>query len=798
MNVDKKKIQVEVLAPAGSLDIMKAVVAAGADAIYLGGNMFGARAFANNFNDEELIGAIEYAHLFGRKVYLTVNTLLKSREIENSLIEYLIPFYEAGLDAVIVQDMGVLKLIRKHFPDMDIHASTQMTQTGVYGSRLLKELGASRIVTSREMNLQEIKQLHEKLDVEIESFVHGALCYCYSGQCLLSSFNGGRSGNRGRCAQPCRMSYDVYDSGAKINDKNNSYALSPKDMCALQILPDVIDSGVYSLKIEGRMKNVTYAAMVTHIYRKYVDMYLEKGRDGFKVDKQDMDALSDIYNRGAFTTGYYDSIKGKKMMSLGRPNHMGTECLKVVSNKAGRITFKALKNVNRGDVFEIDKEHSFESGADVAAGQTFVVNLPKKYPLYEGRVVNRMNNAKIKAYVADNYVGTSPEIHVDMKLVVRKNENISLTVMYDGIEKTCTGEIITEAQSRPASEQELVKNLKKTGDTCFVVDNTEVELDDGVFVPVGWIKELRRNVLEQLETHLKHSHVRTYNKPDYVEMYNKEETLNDNGFLIRKAVYLHNINHVKQAATVSGVQSIYLDYKLLYECTDEELKICVSYCALREIDVYVVLPHILKADKYDKFKKLCEKASGCGISRYLCRNIEQIGFLGSSNWKKLSGDVHIITDSSIYIFNAFAKDELRKMCEKSGIVLDRMTLPLELTDKEMLPVAGTDTELVVYGSVPLMVSEQCVRKTYGRCDGNWGSVKLTGFKGNEYTVNSMCEFCYTVMDGKKLNLTQENLEDFNKCVIRYEFDESGADDIQLVMTDGVSGGTTGHFHQAID
>ena len=458
MNVDKRKTQVEVLAPAGSLDIMKAVVAAGADAIYLGGNMFGARAFANNFNDEELICAIEYAHLFGRKVYLTVNTLLKSREIENSLIEYLIPFYEAGLDAVIVQDMGVFNLIRKHFPDMDIHASTQMTQTGVYGSRLLKELGATRIVTSREMNLQEIKQLHERLDVEIESFVHGALCYCYSGQCLLSSFNGGRSGNRGRCAQPCRMPYDVYDNGEKINNRNNSYALSPKDMCALQILPDVIESGVYSLKIEGRMKNVTYAAMVTHIYRKYVDMYLERGRKGFKVDKKDIDDLSDIYNRGAFTTGYYDSVKGKKMMSLGRPNHMGTECLKVVSNKAGRITFKALKNVNRGDVFEIDKEHSFESGADVAAGQTLVVNLPKKYPLYEGRIVNRMNNAKIKAYVADNYVGITPKLHVDMRLVVRKNENISLTVMYDGIEKTCTGEIVT-GQVIEVNKDEIILSI---------------------------------------------------------------------------------------------------------------------------------------------------------------------------------------------------------------------------------------------------------------------------------------------------------------------------------------------------
>ena len=795
MNVDKRKTQVEVLAPAGSLDIMKAVVAAGADAIYLGGNMFGARAFANNFNDEELICAIEYAHLFGRKVYLTVNTLLKSREIENSLIEYLIPFYEAGLDAVIVQDMGVFNLIRKHFPDMDIHASTQMTQTGVYGSRLLKELGATRIVTSREMNLQEIKQLHERLDVEIESFVHGALCYCYSGQCLLSSFNGGRSGNRGRCAQPCRMPYDVYDNGEKINNRNNSYALSPKDMCALQILPDVIESGVYSLKIEGRMKNVTYAAMVTHIYRKYVDMYLERGRKGFKVDKKDIDDLSDIYNRGAFTTGYYDSVKGKKMMSLGRPNHMGTECLKVVSNKAGRITFKALKNVNRGDVFEIDKEHSFESGADVAAGQTLVVNLPKKYPLYEGRIVNRMNNAKIKAYVADNYVGITPKLHVDMRFVVRKNENISLTVMYDGIEKTCTGEIVTEAQSRPASEEELVKNLKKTGDTCFVVEDAEVQLDDGVFV--GWIKELRRNVLEQLETHLKHSLVRTYNKPECAEPDDRENT-DDNNYQVRKAAYLHDIAQVKKAASVSGVESIYLDYKMFYMNDENSLKEAVKHCQSHGIYVYMFLPHILKAEKYDKFKCLCEKASDCGIDRFVCRNIEQIGFLGSDNWKKLSDKVHIITDSSIYIFNTFAKDELRRLCSNAGVILDRMTLPLELTDKEMKPVIGSDTELVVYGNVPLMVSEQCVRRTYGRCDGSWGSINITGPKGSSYTVESMCEFCYSVMNGEKLNLTKENPEECGVCVIRYEFDESEADDIQLVMTDGVSGGTTGHFHQAID
>ena len=408
-----------------------------------------------------------------------------------------------------------------------------------------------------------------------------------------------------------------------------------------------------------------------------------------------------------------------------------------------------------------------------------------------------MNNAKIKAYVADNYVGTTPKLHVDMKLIVRKNENISLTVMYDGIEKTCTGEIVTEAQNRPASEEELVKNLKKTGDTCFVVEDAEVQLDDGVFVPVGWIKELRRNVLEQLETHLKHSLVRTYNKPECAETDDKKEE-DDNNYQVRKAAYLHDIAQVKEAASVSGVESIYLDYKMFYMNDENSLKEAVKHCQSHGIYVYMFLPHILKAEKYDKFKCLCEKASDCGIDRFVCRNIEQIGFLGSDNWKKLSDKVHIITDSSIYIFNTFAKDELRRLCSNAGVILDRMTLPLELTDKEMKPVIGSDTELVVYGDVPLMVSEQCVRRTYGRCDGSWGSINITGPKGSSYTVESMCEFCYSVMNGEKLNLTKENPEESMNCVIRYEFDERAADDIQLVMTDGVCGGTTGHFHQAID
>ena len=373
MKINKK---VEVLAPAGSYEIMEAVINAGADAVYLGGDSFGARAFAGNLNKEELLKAIDYAHIRDRKIYLTVNTLLKEHELGTQLIEYLKPFYEAGLDAVIVQDMGVFKLIREHFPDMPIHASTQMTITGAEGAKILENLHATRVVTARELKLDEIKAIHNSCNIEIESFVHGALCYCYSGQCLLSSMNGGRSGNRGRCAQPCRMEYDVYDSdGSMLESSEGRYVLSPKDMCAIKILPDIIDAGVYSLKIEGRMKNVTYAAAVTALYRKYVDMYLEYGRKGYKVDDNDINDLMDLYNRGAFTTGYYNSNKGMQMMSVQRPNHMGTRALEVMSNVSGRITFKALEQINPQDVFEIDRDNSFSSGDSYKTGQTFEVNL---------------------------------------------------------------------------------------------------------------------------------------------------------------------------------------------------------------------------------------------------------------------------------------------------------------------------------------------------------------------------------------------------------------------------------------
>lgn len=295
----------ELLAPAGSLEILKGVIESGADAVYVGGSMFGARAYANNFTEEELLEAIDFAHLRGVKVYLTVNTLIKNSEF-SKLYDYLLPYYKRGLDAVIVQDIGVVKAIHEYFPSMEIHTSTQMTVTGADGVRFLSQFGVTRVVMAREVSLAEMKRIHEKTGMELEAFVHGALCYSYSGQCLFSSILGGRSGNRGRCAQPCRLPYTV-------EGKKDEYILSLKDMCGIKALDKLHDAGVYSLKIEGRMKQLEYACGVVKYYRSYIDSMKP-------VTDADYDRIKALGNRCGFTDGYYFDHNGSDMVTYVKPN----------------------------------------------------------------------------------------------------------------------------------------------------------------------------------------------------------------------------------------------------------------------------------------------------------------------------------------------------------------------------------------------------------------------------------------------------------------------------------------------
>lgn len=402
-------MKVELLAPAGSYQTVVAAIAAGADAVYMGGMKFGARAYAENGDEDTVIKAIKYVHLHGKSLYLTVNTLLKNKEMEEELYEYLLPYYRAGLDAVIVQDPGVLLFIREHFPDLPIHASTQMTITGKYSAELLEQMGCTRIVTARELSLEEIADIRSRISVEIESFIHGALCYCYSGQCLMSSMLGGRSGNRGRCAQPCRLPYQVSDHGKVVNGEKNQYALSPKDMCTIEILPQIIEAGVFSLKIEGRMKKPEYTAGVVRIYRKYLDLYLNHP-EKYRVEKKDLQELFDLYNRDGFHTGYYLDHNGPEMMAV--KNIKTTEGQK--SRNDALFAQIREEYVEKTDSIGIDgclelykgKPSRLTVGDMVCEGA--VVDAAMKQPLDEDRVRKQMNKTGNTPFVFENLT-----IHMD-------------------------------------------------------------------------------------------------------------------------------------------------------------------------------------------------------------------------------------------------------------------------------------------------------------------------------------------------------------------------------------------------
>lgn len=347
------KNEMELLAPAGSYEGLVAAINAGADAVYIGGKKFGARAYADNPEEDKLIAGIRYAHLQGKKVYMTINTLLKEKELHGELYDYVKGYYEAGLDAVIVQDFGVLSFLKKYFPALPVHASTQMTITGLDGVKFLEEQGVKRVVLARELSLKEVENICQNVSAEIECFVHGAICYCYSGQCLFSSFLGGRSGNRGRCAQPCRLPYQTYEG------KKALYPLSLKDMMTIEYLPELIQAGITSLKIEGRMKRPEYASGVVEIYRKYIDLY-QKNPENFQIDSKDKERLLQLYSRSGNSTGYYKQHNGRNMITLENPAYIsGEDALfqslkEKYTNKTKKHNISGILRVFKGKPLELD------------------------------------------------------------------------------------------------------------------------------------------------------------------------------------------------------------------------------------------------------------------------------------------------------------------------------------------------------------------------------------------------------------------------------------------------------------
>lgn len=833
----------EVLAPAGTYECFRAAINAGADAVYLGGSMFGARAFAGNFEEAELIKAIRTAHLYGRKVYLTVNTLLRNDELEK-LVQYVKPYYEEGLDAVIVQDYGVFAVLREAFPGLDLHASTQMTITGKYGAQLLKDMGAARVVPARELSAKEIRDIYDNVDVEIESFVHGALCYCYSGQCLLSSMIGGRSGNRGRCAQPCRLTYSA-------NGISEKYLLSPKDMCTIEAVPDILDAGVYSLKIEGRMKSPEYVAGVSYAYRKYVDMYLEKGRDGYRVEEQDIRQLMDLYNRGGFCKGYYYAQNDKSMMTFDRPNHQGI----VVGNiKNGELILS--QEVNPGDVLEFPDGSEYTTPTGKKSGRLALPKGVLKNPK-NGATVYRTRNNELLGQLRAGYIDNDIKIPVRMEIFLKSGERACLKLLSGDKELVVYGDVLEPSDKRPAVREDVVKQLKKLGGTAFSSDEGSIvtEIQGSPFVPVRLLNDLRRNALEELESMLLSGYKRNHeymkvqasmtagvleadaaqenagvqeiadaqenagiqentaaqcnaaceaglterrDSPEgqhdiTVQVMNKEQL----EAVLRTAH--NNVSRIYISTELSGI-----DGAITMKGMVDEYNAGIS-ANNRKIEVYMAMPYIFRDRAVTLFERKLEDVKAAGFDGMLIRSPEELGYIRKKGLYELYAG-RVVADYNVYTYNKAAFDEYIRL----GI--HDFTLSEELNAGQLRGLCRSVQdrniylEKLVYGYLPLMVTAGCTLKYTSKdkpC-GRPGVYYLTDRKGKQLAALNSCSYCYNLIYNsvpEYLLDKPDEIRNMGVDALRLSFSIEGADEVENIMkmnADSVKAYTRGHYNRGVD
>ena len=740
------KDRVEILAPAGSMECLKAAITAGADAVYTGGALFGARAYAHNLTEEELVEAIDYVHLHGRRLYLTVNTLIKDREMEKQMYDYLLPYYRQGLDAVIVQDIGLFRFIRKHFPDLPIHASTQMTLTGVDGAKFLEKEGAQRIVTSRELSMAEVKKIADETELEIESFVHGALCYCYSGQCLFSSFIGGRSGNRGQCAQPCRLLYRTPEA------KRPQYLLSLKDICTLELIPEMIESGIYSFKIEGRMKKPEYAAAVAFQYRKYADLYLKYYEEcpaeedpaayamkKYRVREEDRQMLLDLYNRGGFHTGYYHTQNGREMISLNRPNHAGVPAVKVLAKKGRNVTAKALTDLYPQDIIELpmrkgrEKADNYTCKDAIRKGMNVQIPVFADTPFKRDEIWMRTRNSTLIDTLREEFVNGKIKERICGTFRLYPQEKATLMVKCRDAEITVAGEKAQEALSQPMSRERIEKQLRKTGNTEFEFSFLKVEIGEKVFLPMQSLNELRREALETLEKVLCEKYRRSGEvkdpEEDKTELSMEEEVLSGWTASVRTAEQMEVILEEE------AIGRIYVDctmFPRIWEKDSYVEWITKVHAAGKEI--YLVMPYIFRERTRKQYEAAYNRIFGAGWDGILIANYESFAFLKEHGYTG-----RIMTDYNLYEFN----QESRKFWKEKGVF--EFTAPVELTERELQDLRVKDGEVIVYGYLPMMISAGCIQKTTRGCLKKSGQTTITDRYRNPFVVKNECDYCYNIL-----------------------------------------------------
>ena len=840
----------EILAPAGSMEALKAALSAGADAVYMGGSSFGARAYADNPDTDEMIEAIRYVHLRGKRLYLTVNTLVKEQEF-GALYEFLAPYYSAGLDAAIVQDVGVMRFLAKEFPGLSLHASTQMTLTAAEGLRLFDKYPVTRLVPARELSLPEIADICKKSGKEVEIFVHGALCYCYSGQCLMSSMIGGRSGNRGRCAQPCRMEYDSEEKGKK-------YWLSPKDLSGLTMLPELINTGAASFKIEGRMKRPEYAAAVTAAYRKFTDLYGSLGEEGYRAYlrehpnllAEETERLADVYNRGGFTSGCFTAHNGKCLMSMNRPGHFGVPVGEVVSGGKGEALIRLTKDVQAQDVLELRREeekasgvpgyYEYTLGTGAKAGEKIKAKLLPKLSAKPGDTVYRMRNSVLLEQLSDTYVKKELKVPVTGTFYAKAGEVCTLEVSASGesllvpvafpeqkkelVSVVCEGFVCERAGKLPATEDTVKKQLSKTGNEPFYFEKLNVTLADDVFLPNGLLNELRRTALsmlsEEIQSRFKRREVSECVGPEAescpklavsAETEIEKETACRNREDGCCLPYLDCIVSTKaQAETVATyprVRRIYVDF------TGYGVSAACEYAKelrQRGKEVWYCFPRICRRETLERFKISWEELKQC-FDGYLIRNYEALFLVTETD---LQWQTRCALDYTMYVMNREAKAFYR---EQFGNIDGILTAPVELSQRELQSLGVEDMTLVAYGRLPLMVSAHCVKKSMGLCRNKKGMecledtepVVLTDRVGKKLPVKQNCLECYNLIYNPEcLSLLDgtDTVERLHPHAIRLDFTFETKEETERILRSADGGDapvtgpgyTRGHFKRGVE
>lgn len=759
------KKSVEVLSPAGSMESLKAAVMAGADAVYLGGTKFGARAYADNFDEKTLMDAIDYVHLHGRKIYLTINTLLKDRELSQELYVYLLPYYKQGIDAVIVQDTGVLEFVKKYFPGLPIHASTQMTITSEAGGRFMEAQGVERVVPARELNLGEIKRLKANTNLEVECFVHGALCYGYSGQCLFSSLVGGRSGNRGQCAQPCRLPYQNSETSG------NAYLLSPKDMCTLDILPDLMEAGIDSFKIEGRMKKPEYVAVVTKLYKKYVKRYLQNGKKGYTVEQKDKEMLLDIYNRGGFHVGYYKTQNGKDMMALKRPNHAGVEAILVQEQTGQKVIGKALTALHGQDVIEIPgSKDNYTLGDNPLTNGKVVLNVGRGVRLQPGTKLNRTKNEELLSAVRKEIEHTKIQEKINGKLILSSTKPAKLDIIFSDIYVSVTGDIPEKALNQPTSKERLETQLRKTGNMEFAFETLDIHMEEQLFVSMQGINDLRRRGMDELTRAI----AKQYRRKEVVQETIFKKDKQSHPFPKEWHVSVETKEQFAVVVAQKEVRRIYVDAnitKQFYKQPSASAYVEKGHSAGKEI--YYAMPYIFRDSARKQYEEAYQSIEDSRFDGMLVRNYESYQFLMDHHYEK-----DIVLDYNMYQFNGYSKQFWDKQA------MTTQTAPVELNVHELKELDVTAYEFVLYGYLPMMVSAQCIKKNTTGCEHQSGQLKISDRYQNEFVVKNNCDYCYNVIYNTTplvLADMKKELLELNPTALRLMFTTENKADTETVL-----------------